>query len=141
MLLDDRAGAAAVRRVPDPGEIVERVHLAEPDVLPHGELVAHEVLEDDAEALVQAGQVVLAQVHAVEQHLPLRRVVQPREQLDQRRLAGAVQADQRDALAGLDVQVDVAQHIDVGAGVAERDVPELDALADGRGRGQAVRPA
>ena len=28
---------------------------------------------------------------------------------------------------------------DIGAGVAKRDVPELDALADGRGRDQAVR--
>ena len=44
-------------------------------------------------------QVVLAQVVPVEQDASLVRVVQPRQQLDERRLARAVLADQREHLA------------------------------------------
>src|SRR5690606_15284845 len=102
-------------------------------------LVAHEILKNNPESLVKAGQVVPAQVHAVEQHLPLCRVVQPREKLDQRRLACSVQTDQRDALARANVEVDIAQHIDVRTGIAERDMLKLDTLAKGGGCGQASR--
>ena len=45
--------------------------------------------------------VVLADVDAVDQHAARRRVVEARNQADERRLAGAGQADERDHLAGL----------------------------------------
>ena len=44
------------------------LHAADGDVLPRGHLVAHEVLEDDADLAVQILDVVLAQVDAVEQN-------------------------------------------------------------------------
>ena len=46
------------------------------------------------------------------------------EDLDQRRLAGAVVADQADDLADVDVQADAAERVDVAVGL--RDVAELD---------------
>src|SRR2546425_7274340 len=49
------------------------------------EVVAYEVLEDHADAAAQAVQIVLAQVHAIEQDAPFVGVVQPRQQLHQRR--------------------------------------------------------
>ena len=62
---------------------------------PRREVVAHEILEDDADVAAQLGEVVLAQVEAVEQDAPFGRVVEPRQQLDDGGLAGAVLADQR----------------------------------------------
>jgi len=79
---------------------------------------------------VQARQVIFAQVHAVEQYLAVGWVVEPRQQLDQCCLACTVETDQSDALAGLDVKIDVAQHEGVGSGIGERDVAEFDSLAD-----------
>ncbi len=64
-------------------------------------MVAHEVLEDHADVRAQRVQVVLAQVVAVEQDAALVGVVEARQQLDQRGLAGAVLADQRQHLARL----------------------------------------
>ncbi len=49
----------------------------------------------------QLFEVVFAEVVAVEQDAALVRVVEPRQQLDQRGLAGAVLAHQRQHLAGL----------------------------------------
>ena len=48
-------------------------------------------------------EVVVAQVVAVEQDAPLGRVVEPRQELHDRGLAGAVLADQRHDLAGRSV--------------------------------------
>ena len=47
----------------------------------------------------EAVEVVLPEIHAVEQDPALGRVVEPGQQLDQRGLAGAVLAHQRDPLA------------------------------------------
>ena len=52
----------------------------------------------------------------------------PGEQLDQRRLAGAVLADDGHDGAGREADVDVVERQAVGAGVAERDVLEADAV-------------
>ena len=80
---------------------------------PTSQLVADEVLEDDADAPAQRGLVPVVEVEAVEHDAAAGRPVQAREQLDQRGLAGAVLADQRERAARADVQVDV-----VSAGVS-----------------------
>src|SRR5215207_2254247 len=71
--------------------LVERrsrlANLSHPDVLLEAHVVAHEVLEDDADRAAQVGEVVIAKVHAVEQDAPLGRIVQAREELGERRLA------------------------------------------------------
>ena len=115
--------------------------MAHADVLPHRHLVAHEVLEDDAHFAMQVLDGVLAQIDAVEQDLAFGGVVEARDQLDHGGLALAVFADQGDALAGLDGEVEVLQHAALGAGIGEGDVAEFEAAADGPGRGQGVRLA
>ena len=92
-----------------------------------------------------ASLVPVAQVAPVQEDAPLGRLVQARQQLDERRLAGAVLAHQRQALALGDEDVDVAQGpLVVGAGIAEADTLEADALL-GAARGHAAaalaRPA
>ncbi len=72
-------------------------------------------------------QVVSADVLAVDQHRALGRVVEPGDQFDQRRLARTGRAHQRHGLAGPHTQRDVAQRVLLGAGVAERHRPQLDA--------------
>ncbi len=85
-------------------------HPPHADVFPRGHLVAHEVLKDDPDFVVQIFQLVIAQVNAIEQNLPFGRVVEPGDQLDHGRLALAVFSDQRDPLARRESEVEVAQH-------------------------------
>ena len=73
-------------------------------------------------------EVVFAQVVAVEQDAAFVRIVEAREQLDQRRLAGAVLADQREHFAGVQREAQVAHRPALGAGIAEADVLEDEAL-------------
>ena len=63
------------------------------------QVVADEVLEDHTDVAAKAIEVVVAQLVAIQQDPAFVRVVQPRQQLDQRRLAGAVLADERDDFA------------------------------------------
>ena len=83
-----------------------------------------------------ANEVVLAQVVAVEQDAALVGVVEARQQLDQRGLAGAVLADQRQHLAGVQREGQVAHRPALGARIAEADVLEREALRIGTGNGR-----
>ena len=65
----------------------------------------------------------LAQVAAVERDPAARRLVEPREQLDQRGLARAVLADDRELAAGRDVQVDAVERELARARIRERRRP------------------
>ena len=67
----------------------------------------------------------VTQVAAVDEDRTVGRVVEAREQLGDRRLAGARMADERDGRAGRDVEVDPVQHLAAG-GVAETDAVEPD---------------
>ena len=123
-------GATALRRPLQPLSIRERLDLAEPNVLADGRLVADEILEDHADAPAQVVEVVLLEVDAVEQDASLGRIIEPREQFDQGRLAGAVRSYQRELLARRDTQVHVMERPILATRVAEGDATELDALAD-----------
>ncbi len=136
--LDHLVGEAAPRRFADALAIVAGLDPADGDVLAGGQVVAHEVLEDDADVAAQRGEVVIAQVAAVEQDPALVRVVEPRQELDQRRLAGAVLADQRQHLAGPQLEGEVAHRPALGPRVAEADVFEDEALADRLREGQRI---
>ena len=70
---------------------------------------------------------------AVHQDAPLADVVEPHQQVDERRLAGAGGADDPDAPAGKHLERDVAQHV-VLAVVGEPDVIEHDVRRLARGR-------
>ena len=88
--------------------VLEVRDVAGADVLADLELVAREVLEDDADAPAQRAGLPVVEVEPVEQDAALVGPVQARQQLDQRRLAGAVLADQRQALARPQCEADVA---------------------------------
>ena len=93
-------------------------------------MVAHEVLEDHADAGAHVVQVVVAQVAPVQQDPALVGVVQPRQQLHQRGLAGAVLADQRQHLARGELEVQPAQRPFLGVRIAEAHVLEREAARD-----------
>ena len=83
-------------------------------VAPEGDVAGDRVGEEkrllrhEADRAAQAAERDLADVDAADRHGARRRLVQPRQQVDQRRLAGAGAADERDRLARLDAEADVA---------------------------------
>ena len=113
----------------DARAVVARLDPAHGDVVRRRQVIAHEVLEDDADVRAQRDEVVLAQVVAVEQDAALVGVVEAREQLHERRLAGAVLADQRQHFARAQRRSSGARTAQRSApGIAEADVLEREAL-------------
>src|SRR5690606_22249652 len=108
------------------------------DVLVEAHVEAHEVLEDDADRVAELLQVVLAQVHAVEQDATFARVVESREQLRDRGLAGPILPDERHARARSDREAESPHRPALAPRVAEADVLEAEALADGSRHGTRV---
>ena len=101
-------------------------HVTDADIFTHQELVAREILEDHPDPLSQAVFIPIVQVQSIQQDAALLRPVKAGQQLDQRRLAGAVFTDQRQRLAGPDVQVDIAQGRLLGSRVGEAYALEAD---------------
>src|SRR6186713_1885232 len=132
--IDERRGFSRVCGFLPARLIVEGAHVTRADVFAHHELVAHEVLEDNADAAAQHGGVPFLQVTTVEQHPTMGGRVQARQQLDQGGLARAVFSDQRQALAALDLQVDAGDRHLVGARITKLHVFELHP-------GGRIRPA
>ena len=125
---DDLVRQAALGGGDDARAVVARLDAADGDVVRGGEVIAHEILEDDADIGANREQVVLAQIVPVEQDAAFVRIVEPRQQLDQRGLAGAVLAHQREDLAGVQLERQSAHRPALGAGVAESHVLEREAL-------------
>src|SRR4051794_11444525 len=89
-------------------EILTRaVDLADGDIFVEAHVVAHEILEDHADGATDGRQIVVAEVTAVEKDAPLARIVQPTQELHERRLPGAIQPDERHALARSQLEVDM----------------------------------
>ena len=103
--------------------------LAVGDVLRDRAVEQERLLQHHADLLAQGLQSTAPARRAVDQDLPLVRVVEAAEQVDQRGLAGAAGADQADHLARLDDEADVVQHR-LARLVAEGDVLELDPALD-----------
>src|SRR5690606_23195044 len=128
-VLDELAGHALVAGFAPARFVLEVAYVAGPDIFTDAQLVAGEVLEDHPDALAQGGFVPVGQIDAVEQDASAGRRVQPRKQLDQRRLAGTVLADQGQRLAGPDMQVDVFERWRFAARIGEGNMLEADAIA------------
>ena len=107
-VLDDRRQELAGHRVVEPEE-----RAAEQDVVAPGQLL----VEAGAERQ-QPGDV------AVDVDRALGRMDDPGEDLEERALAGAVRADDRQRLAALDVQVDVAQRPELVDLAAPEHLPD-----------------
>src|SRR5271170_8318014 len=80
------------------------------DVLARRHLKAHKVLKDDSDVAMKVFERVLAQVHSVEQNLPLGRIVEPRDEFHHCRLALSVLPDQRNPFSRTQLEVEILQH-------------------------------
>ena len=108
------------------------------DVVARRQVVAHEILEDHAHRAAQRVQVIVAQVAAIEQDAAFVGVVEPGQQLDERGLARAVLAHQRQRFARLQGEAQVPHRPALGARIAEADILEDEALPDRHGHGRGV---
>ena len=127
---DDGVGEAFLGGGFDVGLVVLLIDTADGDVLTGGHFEAHEVLEDDADVAVEIFEGVVAEVDAVEEDLAFGGIVEARNEFDDGGFALAVFADEGDALAGGEGEVEVFEDGAIGAGVGEGDVAELEAAQD-----------
>ena len=118
--------------------VVGRVGPRERDVVAHGAREEERLLRHDAELAAERLDGHVAQVEAVDAHAPRGRVVEARDELGDGRLPRAGRPDERHRLAGVDVEVDVAQHRDRGV-VPERHADELHVALDQRERRGVLR--
>src|SRR5439155_5261462 len=88
-----------------------RARLAEGDVLGHGAGEAKAFLRHDPELVAKRLLRHVVEVLAIDREPAARRLVEAREELRDRRLAGAGMADERDRRPGRDVEVDPVQHL------------------------------
>ena len=135
---DHFVGLAASGGTRDALAVVARLDPADRDIVAGRQVVAHEILEDDAHAAAQIIEPVVAQVVAVEQDAALVGVVEAGQQLHQRGLARTVLADQRHHLAGLQGEGEMAYRPALGAGIDEAHILEHEAFADRPGERQGI---
>ena len=119
-----------LRRCLDLG--LRAARLAVGDVLADRRVEQERLLADDRGVLAIVVHAHVAQVLAVDEHAPLLRIVEPHEQIERRRLAGAGRADERDREARAHLEVHAAE--DRILAVGEPDVLELDLAAQLRQR-------
>ena len=103
-----RSTPTALRDVCD--LLVGRLGLREADVVGDRAGEEERILQHDAELAAVRAQLELAQVVAVDADRALVGVVEAADELRRRRLAAARLADEREAAAGRDVDVDRVQH-------------------------------
>ena len=78
-----------------------------------------------------------ADVDAVDGQAPLIGLVEPQDQIEQRALAGTGGTDNRDALAGIELEAEIVEHRRLAALVLEGDAIEGDVVGDARQIGRA----
>ena len=123
----DRVGEAAPRGLANPGFIAQCLDLTDADVLAQDEIVAHEILEDDADVFAETVEVVVAEIDPIQEDSALVGIVEARQQLHQRRLPGAVFPYQRDALMWLECEREPAHRPALRARIAEPHVLKAEA--------------
>ena len=90
--IDEGPGHALLRCLHQTGSVMDVRHVSNADVLAHGQLIVHKVLEDDTQSLPQRFGLPDIKRSAVQADLALTGLIEPREQLDERGLAAAVVA-------------------------------------------------
>src|SRR5438552_1554907 len=101
------------------GRVPGALERAEADVVGDGELVADEVLEDGRHPALPRRRVEVPKVDAVDCDPPGGRVVEPPQQLDQRRLPRTVLADDGERAPSRDLEVERLVDVLAAAWVAE----------------------
>src|SRR6056297_3319944 len=129
-------GTGAEARVAGAGD-VERVRgVAIPDVFVGTCRVSGEVLEDHREEAAVGDGVEVADIGAIEGEAAPIGIVEPRHQLDQRRLARAVLAHERHEFARWQMQIDPLERRRSGLGIGEVYALEAQAVLKGFGEGR-----
>jgi hypothetical protein len=82
---------------------------AERDVLAHRRREEERILRDDADRPPERDELEVAHVAAVDEHAPVRHVVEARDERGERRLPGAGVPDQRERRPGLELEVDAVE--------------------------------
>ena len=96
------------------------------DVFARRHFVAHEVLKDDSDLGMQVGEIVLPQVHSIQQNPAFGGVVKPRDQFHDCGFSLAVLANQRHPLAGLQREIKTVKNAPAGARIRKRDILKLE---------------
>src|SRR4051812_10428279 len=91
------------------------------------------ILQHEAEESADVSQIELPDVDAVDRDAAALHVIEPQQQIDQRRLARPRRADDADALSRAYFETHVAQH-PFGLGVGTTSVPARDLRPRARGR-------
>ena len=136
-LLDELAALGDLEVVPQP--LLGRLVVAVAQVVRHRAAEEERLLRHEADPAPQVLLRELADVHPVHEHGAARRLVEARDEADQRRLAAAGAADDGGGLARPRREGDAAQHRLLGAGVAELHVAELDEAGLGHVLGRPLR--
>ena len=127
-MLDDVVGTAAIDRGRHRRHVVHARHVADAHGVARHELEPEEILKRARDARPPEIRRHARSSPPSTKNPPAGRLIQPAQELHQRRLAGAILAHDRDHRAGLEMQVHVIEHEAVGAGIGERHVLEADAL-------------
>ncbi len=102
-------------------------HVADPDVLARREVVAGIILKHDRQIRTQLIELEFAEVDAIDPHGSASGIVEPAQELDERRLAGTILSHQRYVFTGVNGETHILQYIHGGAGILEADPVELNA--------------
>ena len=121
-LLDEVAALRDLERLPE--LVVGRLLAPEAQVRRDGAGEQERTLRHEADALPEVVEVGLAHVDAADLDRAAGHVEQARDERDERRLARAGRADDRDGLAASRPEGDAREHRRLGAGVGELDVVE-----------------
>ena len=104
------------------------VDIAQPDVVADAQVVVNVILEDHADLALPGDRIELLEIDPVQGDRPLLGIVEAAEQLDQRRFAGTVFADQGDHFSRPQLEIDLVQRLPRGPGIGKTDVFEEQPL-------------
>ena len=89
----------------DPKLIVTFLDSAHRNIFGGSQFISHEILKNDADFFPQVFHVVLANIHAIQQDLTRRHIIQARKKFDDSRLSLAIFAHQRDPLGRFEAKL------------------------------------
>src|SRR5262245_65982443 len=138
-MLDDRMSSCLARGFDDLLLPVQRFDLAKADVLTGRQVIAHEILKDDADSLSEVQRIQFSYIDAVDKYPALGWIVNAAQEFDQGRFAGTVGAYQRDLFTRSDAEIDITQSPFLAFRIAKADAAKFDNLAQGNWQSPGMR--